>query len=388
MKLSEVKSASQVCFESKSATPCLVGVAGSGKTSIWGQIYKELGFEECVILRPALLADSADLIGLPEFEIVKKYGKAEKTTSFMRPKWLPFDGDKVLIIVDEINRASKDVSNALFGLIEAEKPFIGEYQLPEGCKVVATCNPPTDNYAGVLDFADSAWSSRLCFIKIAPNLEIYTNYGRKSGTVSNVMLDFLNKNETFFGTSGDFDIDMFFTDSETVKETNTRSFSKVSKIYETAKSQNTSKNITFELIKGIVGTEFATAFMNFADTYSSIVTVDDLLNDPEAYTRFDYKALSGIAKVLQDLKFKIDKGEVKEEQIPNVLPFLKQIPLDTLKGFILYLIKEAKDDSHGDLVNAFAEAIMDDEEIDSKLSLVMSDASTSDLTEGVNNEDN
>lgn len=388
MKLSEVKQAAEVCFASKSATPCLVGVSGSGKTSIWGQIAPELGFDRVEILRPALLADAADLIGLPDFEIIEKGGKAVKTTAFMRPKWLPFEGEKVLIVIDEINRATKDVSNALFGLIEAEKPFIGEYVLPEGCKVVATCNPPTDNYAGVLDFADSAWSSRLCFIKIAPSLDVYTNYGRQSETVSNVMLDFLNKNETFFGTSGDFDTDMFFTDESDVKETNTRSFSKVSSIFESAKDLGTPRNITFELVKGIVGTEFATSFMNFADTYSNIVTVDDLLTDPEAYTRFDYTALSGIAKVLQDLKFKIGKGEVEEAQIPNILPFLKKIPLDTLKGFVVYLVKENKDDTNGALMNTFAETLIDDEELDEKLDLVMSEESTAELAETETEEEN
>jgi len=311
----------------------------------------------------------------------------------MRPKWLPFEGDNCLIVIDEINRATKDVSNALFGLIESEAPFIGEYKLPEGCKVVATCNPPTDNYAGVLDFADSAWSSRLNFVKVAPSLETYTNYGRASETVSNVMLDFLNKNETFFGTSGDFDTDMFFTDDSEVKETNTRSFSKASAIHDTAKELGVDRNVTFELIKGVVGTEFATAFLNFADTYSNIVTVDDLLTDPEAHTRFDYTALSGIAKVLQDLKHKLGKGEVEEAQIPNIAPFLKQIPLDTLKGFVVYLVKENKDEN-GALMTTFAEALIDDDEINEKLDLVMSDESTEELIdsdesgEESENEDN
>lgn len=370
MKLSEVKNAAKVCFASKSATLCLAGVSGSGKTSIWSQIYKDLGFEEYVILRPALLADAADLIGLPDFEIIEKGGKATKTTAFMRPKWLPFDGDKCLIIVDEINRATKDVSNALFGLIEAEKPFIGEYQLPEGCHVVATCNPPTDNYAGVLDFADSAWSSRLCFVKISPNLETYTAYGRETKSVSNVMLDFLDKNQGFFGTTGDFEVDMFFTGDDKVKETNTRSFSKVSKIYETARDLGVNRNITFELTRGIVGLEFATAFMQHADNFSNIVTVDELLNDPTAHERFDYTALSGISKVLEDLKFKIKDGAVKVEQVANINPFLKKIPLDTLKGFLIWTVKDNMNSDNSEVLTALADVIFEDDELNEKIDLV------------------
>lgn len=392
MELSKVKYAARVCQQSKSATLCLAGVSGSGKTSIWSQIYKELGFEEYVILRPALLADAADLIGLPDFEIIERGGKATKTTAFMRPKWLPFDGDKCLIIVDEINRATKDVSNALFGLIESEKPFIGEYELPEGCQVVATCNPPTDNYAGVLDFADSAWSSRLCFVKIAPTLESYTNYGRESGTVSNVMLDFLDKSQGFFGTTGDFEVDMFFQNDDTVKETNTRSFSKVSKIFETAKDLGVDRNVTFELIRGIVGLEFATAFMSFADTYSTVVTIDDLLSDPKAHERFDYTALSGIAKVLEDLKFKVTEDKIEVEQVSNIVPFLQKIPLDTLKGFLTWTVTCNKDNTINDnVLTALSDAIFDDDDINAKIDLVAvssSDESNEKTNEESENEDN
>jgi hypothetical protein len=386
MQLTEVKNAAKVCFESKAATLCLVGVSGSGKTSIWSQVYKELGFEQYVILRPALLADSADLIGLPEFEIVEKGGKAVKTTSFMRPKWLPFESDKTLIIVDEINRATKDVSNALFGLIEAEKPFIGEYQLPEGCKVVATCNPPTDNYAGVLDFRDSAWSSRLCFVKISPDLKVYTDYGRKSGTVSNVMLDFLNKNEKFFGTSGDFEVDMFFNKEEgALEETNTRSLSKASAVYNAGKDIGVKKNTIFELIRGIKGLEFTTAFMDFAENYATVVTLEDLLTDPEASERFEYTALSNVAKILEDLKHKMDNDfkSISDENIDNMLPFLKNIPLDTLKGFINYLVdSNTSQDDKSEFYTNFADKIISDEELDGRLDNFL--AETEETTEETN----
>ncbi len=386
MKLENVKYAAKVCKASKSATLCLVGVSGSGKTSIWSQIYKELGFENYVILRPALLADAADLIGLPDFEIVEKGGKAVKTTSFMRPKWLPFEGEKCLIIIDEINRATKDVANALFGLIESDNPFIGEYTLPEDCQVVATCNPPTDNYSGVLDFNDSAWSSRLCFVKVAPNLETYTNYGRESKTVSNVMLDFLDKNQGFFGTSGDFEVDMFFSSDDKVKETNTRSFSKVSKVQETAKDLGINRNITFELIRGIVGLEFATSFMNHVDIFSTVVTVDELLNDPKAHERFDYTALSGIAKVLEDLKFKIKEDKVSVEKITNINPFLKKIPLDTLKGFLTWLVN-FNNEANGDceVLTKLADSIFEDDEINSKVDLFADVSSDDTSTETAEN---
>ena len=340
MLLSQVKTALRVCRESKAGTLCLVGVSGSGKTSIFSQIYKELGYDAYVIMRPALLADSADLIGLPNFEIIEHKGVKIETTAFRRPKWLPLEGQKVLVVVDEINRATKDVSNALFGLIESEQPFIGEYKLPVGCHVVATCNPPTDNYGGVLDLSDNAWSSRLLFVKISPDLETYTEYGRKSKSVSKLMLDFLNKNQNFFGTSGDFEVDMFFNKENGKEETNTRSFSKASAIEAKCTELGVDDDTTFELIRGIKGLEFATAFMQFRNNYAKIVTLEQLISDANAHESFDYEALSDISKVLGDLTHAISQDTYTNEQLKNIIPFLNKIPLDTLKGFLMALIND------------------------------------------------
>lgn len=351
MQLSQVKTALEVCRTSKAGTLCLVGVSGSGKTSIFSQIYKELGYDGYVIMRPALLADAADLIGLPNFEIIEHEGVKIETTAFRRPKWLPMPNQKVLVVIDEINRATKDVSNALFGLIESEQPFIGEYKLPEGCTVVATCNPPTDNYGGVLDLSDNAWSSRLLFVKIAPDIDSYTAYGRKSKTVSNLMLDFLNKNPEFFGSAGDFEVDMFFNKDGGKEETNTRSFSKASAIEQVCDKLNVDYNLTFELIRGIKGLEFATAFMQFRNNYSKVVTLEQLANDSTAHEKFDYEAMSDISKVLGDLLHALENGTYNIEQLRNVIPFLDKIPLDTLKGFLMtatYIDETDRDLKHID----------------------------------------
>jgi hypothetical protein len=334
------------------------------------------------------LADAADLIGLPDFELIECGGKAVKTTAFMRPKWLPMEGQKILVIVDEINRVTKDVANGLFGLIEAEAPFVGEYKLPKECDVVATCNPPTDNYAGVLDFADAAWTSRLCFVKVAPDIETYTNYGRESGTVSNVMLDFLNKNPKFFGTSGDFEVDMFFSSEGETEETNTRSFTKASGIYTTGKELGVDRNTIFELVRGIKGLEFATAFMQFADEYSTVITIDDLLTDTEAYKRFDYGALSSVSKVLEDLKHKITENQVEIKQATNIIPFLKEVPLDTLQGFVVWLVNVNNNKEGNELLTGFANELIKDKELLENLALVKSNTKDDNMDKESTDENN
>ena len=350
MKLTQMKKAAELCFASN-VTMALVGTSGVGKTSIVKQLAVEMGFDSYRILRPSLVADVGDLIGLPDFDvIIGKEGKEEKRTTFNAPDWLPTEDEEALIIIDEINRTQKDIVMAMFDLIEAEHPKIGNYILPKGCKVIATLNPPTDNYT-VLDFRDSAFTSRLCFIKVVPNLKVFTDWGRK-GNLSDEMMDFLNKNDKFFGIGEDFEVDDFFGANEGERgdhfKNNNRSKKKVSDLYENAKKLRIAKGISFECIRGIAGLEAATAYTNFADTYKNVVTLEDLLNDKTSHKKFEYGMISNVSKILDDLKVEIAKVDLKDKQIDNLVLFLNKIPLDTLNGFANY-IQDIKGDSPEEL---------------------------------------
>ena len=372
MELNKVEMAAKVAFASN-VTLCLVGESGVAKTSIWGQIYKNLGFESYVIIRPAMIADAADLVGLPDFEVVEVGGKKVKTTDFMRPKWLPSEGEKVLIVVDEINRVQKDVANAFFGLIEAEGGTVGQYKLPRTCKVVATCNPPTDSYGMVLDITDSAWSSRLCFVKIAPSLDEFTAYGRTSGKIAPIMLDFLNKNEKYYGNGGNFEIDDFFGTNDEERgahiKNNNRSKEKISNLYVNGTELGLDRGTLQELIQGIGGKEFSISFMQFAQNYNKIITLEQLLKDVNAHKDFDYSAMSNINKVLEDLKYAFENKKVKKKELANALLFVKNLPSDTLQGFITWVSSNSHKTEYKYLLE-FSEMLVDDTEIFEKLKLI------------------
>ena len=344
MKANQVKDFFKLCFESK-VTPCLIGESGTGKTTIPTQIYKELGFDEYVIFRPALCADSADLTGLPEFEVVEFSENGEKhsvkTTAFASPKWLPRGDQKYLIILDEFNRATKDLANALFGLIEAEAPHVGEYKLSKGSKVVATGNPPTDNYGGVLDLKDNAWTSRLCFVKMEVSLDEYVEYGKSTGKVSSGMLQFLLKNPKFYSSGCGFEVDEFFgTNSDEVNAyvtTNNRSKNKIDALYTRGTELGINDAVIFEAIQGIAGKEFAVAYTKFQKEFARTVTLDEILADKKNLERFDFSALSNISKVIDDLKAKLESDTIKntKKHRENLVAFLKEIPIDTLQGFAM-----------------------------------------------------
>lgn len=346
MKLNQVEKLFKLCFASN-VTPALVGTSGVGKTSICKQVAENLGFKKTIVLRPSVIADVGDLVGLPDFEVIVTENGSEKRTKFNAPDWLPLEGEKALIIVDEINRTQKDIIMAMFDLIEAEKPKIGSYVLPEGCKVVATLNPPTDNYT-VLDIKDSAFTSRLCFIKVVPNQKVFTDWGRKTGNLSDEMIAFLAKNDQFFGLGEKFEVDMFFGSSDTEKgdhfKNNNRSKKKVSDLYSVGKELGMAKGIIFEAIRGVAGLEAATAFTQFADTYSTVITLEDILTDKEAAKNFDYSQLSNVSKIIEDLKHHISQGKYESANTVNLATFMTQIPLDTFKGFYEFLSGYSNED--------------------------------------------
>ena len=349
MKLSDVKQAAKLSFASN-VTLALVGVSGSGKTSIWKQIYKDLGFDSYLILRPSLMADSSDLTGLYDFEMIRgKDGVEVKTTAYARPKFLPLKDEKVLIILDEINRINKDVANAIFGLIEAEGPTVGEYSLPNGSKVVATLNPPTSNYSNVLDFKDNAWSSRMSFVKIVPNLEDFSNYGKNTGKVSNLTIDFFTKNQKFFGSGEDFSVEMFGLNAVD----NTRSKEKISTLEQQATLLGISDDILREVITGIAGKEMALAFMQHRQHYNTIISVDEIFdNSNNALERFNYNELSAINKILDGFNERVKDQTLKVEQVKNVASFLNKIPLDTMLPFVDSMNDICEEEEKEDIDNA------------------------------------
>lgn len=346
MKINQIGKALKLCRASK-VTMALVGTSGVGKTSILKQVAEELGYNQVIILRPSVIADVGDLIGLPDFEVtILEDGSKETRTSFRSPDWLPKEGDKAMVVIDEINRTQKDITMAMFDLIEADHPKIGNYLLPSDTLVVATLNPPTDNYT-VLDFKDSAFTSRLCFVKVVPNLKTFTDWGKKDDNLSDEMMTFLNKNPKFFGSGEDFEVDDFFGSDDVERgahiKNNNRSKKKVSDLYTQSKALKTPKGVAFECMRGLAGLEFTTAYMNFADTYSNVVLLEDIIADDTAHERFDYKAIAHTAKVLDDLKEEIKAGKIKKKSIDNLNNFLQKVPLDTFKGFASFLA-----DIHGE----------------------------------------
>lgn len=329
MKLNQARQFFELCFNSN-VTPALVGTSGVGKTSIPKQLYKDMGFDSFIILRPSLIADVGDLVGLPDFQVIKLQDGTEETrTTFQSPDWLPQQGEKALVVVDEINRTNKDIIMAMFDLIEAEKPKIGKYELPKGSRVIATLNPPTDEYT-VLDIKDNAFTSRMCFLKVVPDKEVFLNWGEQ-GNLDSTMIDFLNANDKFFGLGEDFEVEQFGLN---IRDNN-RSKKKVSDLTVAFKELGFSDyNVLFECVRGIGGKEFAHTYVEFVKNHSDVVTVDDMLENTAKMKRLDYDNLGHLAKINDQLSAYFREEKIKSSQYENIAQYLSKVPADTFQGFI------------------------------------------------------
>jgi len=134
MKCSQIRDAILACRMTKK--PLLIwGHTGTDKTALVKQMAKEnnWGYMQ---LRIAQI-EATDLRGIP----VKEEGK----THFLPPEKLPRDGEGILFL-DEINRASHDVLQAVFRLIEPGEHTTGTCVLPAGWSVVAAANYENDSY--------------------------------------------------------------------------------------------------------------------------------------------------------------------------------------------------------------------------------------------------
>lgn len=368
LKINQVAQLFKLCFEAK-VTPALVSTSGLGKTSICKQLAPELGFTDgTIILRPSLVADVGDLVGLPDFVVIDNdaNGREIKRTTFNAPDWLPKEGEKKLIVVDEINRTQKEIIMAMFDLIEADHPKIGGYSLPDTCKVVTTLNPPTDNYQ-VLDIKDSAFTSRLCFIKLQPDRAVFTEWGKqeKNGVynVDPTMVNFLNdEGEKFFGLGEDFSVEMFFSNGTSVNDhirNNNRSKTKISHIYAASKklSENgvtIERDVLLNAMIGLGGLDFATAYLKFAENIDKVVLLKDLIGDDseKELERFDYSKQSNVAMILEQTYDFVEAGSFKKTKHSKpILTFLENIPLDVFKGFVEKVALPTNEEEDGNLTD-------------------------------------
>ena len=160
-----------------------LGSSGIGKSAVIKQITerKNMGLIDLRLL----LYTETDLKGIP-------FPNEDKT----RTKWLPNDilpnverdGERGILLVEELTSAPKRVQAAAYQLIQDRR--LGEYILPEGWFIVALGNREDDN--GVFVQMPSPLANRFEIHDIGYDLDIWKkNFAYKTG-VNPFVISYLN----------------------------------------------------------------------------------------------------------------------------------------------------------------------------------------------------
>lgn len=317
--------------------PNIIGKHGIGKSSVIAQYAKENGYS----FHPFFLgqmSDTGDLLGLPEFDRDKN-GKAI-STNFIHPAKLPKKPRSILFF-DELNRASKDLLQAIFQL--ALEGTIHDYTLPEDSAIIMAMNPATDDYS-VLDFADKAFADRFVHINLDPTHEEFHSY-MNSKYVNSSISAFLQQQTKLLEETDLKPVSLDFV------KPSRRSWDRLQKLELTGMPENLFR----EAGMGIVGTVAMIAYSSWKENQIRIIEGREIIDGYNAvrdrYVSYFKNPKTGEAVEVprtdiistvcsnfgEELVKRLKNGGLNPEQAQNVVSFLLDTPIENAYATLLPL---------------------------------------------------
>lgn len=255
MRVSQIKMALKYLLDAK-VTPLLWGSHGIGKTESVKQYAQENNLG--LVMLNLGTQEVGDLIGLPDFDTSSGY----KVTQNIMPSWWPTDkNSEGIIFLDEVNRARRDVLQAVFSLVLEKR--LHQHYLPEGWSIVAAANPASEDYI-VTDIDDKAFISRFCNIPIFADAEDWCEYASEK-KVDGTIVSFLRENPNLFKTDNGFSYDVI------------RPSNRSAMLLDSLKKLNPPHDMFKEFVFGILGSETGTMYLKHCDEYQTYIKGEDVL---------------------------------------------------------------------------------------------------------------
>lgn len=313
MKINDIKSFAGNLVDKAVRVPLLlVGSMGVGKSQIFAQLAKEKGYR-LVDLRLAQM-EACDLIGMP-------YRDANNRTQWAQPGWWPNADEKVIILLDELNRAPTDVRQAIFQLVLDRK--LHTHTLPENCFVFAAVNPDNGEYQ--VETLDKAMLRRFCVLTVTPDTDAWLAYAKANGKVSDSLTEFISTNRGLLFTPEDFKIEVKPTpDSYRMLD-------------EMLKTNVIPREHQSEIFRGMIGVEASTALIKWLDaSYAKPVSGTEIIT---AYSKVQAKLKKqGNAEnyhTITDLSACLaEKKALDKPTIDNLVTFMLDLPKESQTAFI------------------------------------------------------
>jgi len=300
--------------------PLLVGHFGVGKTDIAREIAAEHGRKLIILVLSQM--EPGDLIGLPV--------RDETKTKFLPPDWWPDDGN-VLILLDEINRAHRSIRNAIMQLLVDKR--IHNHILPEGVWLMASMNPPDENYDQVELITDPAFLSRFFILEVHPDVNEWVEWARRNA-VPQEIIDFIGKFPEFLSVNYSVSL------KATIKPS-PRSWYKLGRVFALL-SEDEKKEFGYILASGIVGPEAAKVFVDkiTLDIPSSI----DVLLQGKIPSELNVHEANGLLVRLVDFIASIEDTDLRRllEKVDtvadNLIKLSQVVPKDSFEAFARMLV--------------------------------------------------
>lgn len=333
MNIKTLKAALPYIFEARLAT-MITGHHGVGKSQAVKQ-YADEHDMQFVDLRLGT-QDVGDLLGLADF-IEQPFTRTidgkdvtvmEKVaTKFMRPDWFPEDpNSKGIIFLDEVNRGTRPVLQAIFQLVLDHR--LHRYELPKAWKVIAAMNPSTADYI-VTDISDKAFMDRFCHIKLSPSKQEFFTYAEGKKFNTDLLAFLKNQPDLLQGELEDFSLEV---------SPSRRSWDAVNRLLEAeVNNQKAPQFILQELARGLVGTKAATALIKALNSKEKPITGEEVLKDYTKVQKRVQKYKDPKTNRLDAIKFTCDSLEqlitertkkLTDKEAKNLSDFLWDIPRD------------------------------------------------------------
>lgn len=282
------------------------GSPGIGKSYIINEMAEERGWD-IIDVRLSQL-DAVDLRGIPTIE--------EGQTKWMPPVFLPKEAKNGILFLDELNSAPPSIQAAIYQLVLDRK--LGEYELPEGWRIVSAGNRINDK--GIVFRLPSPLSNRMVHLVLESAYEDFKEWAMSEG-VHPYIIGFLGFRRDLLS-------------SEIPKETETnpafatpRSWAMLSRIISTSsKDINTLATLAY----GSVGYAAGLEFMSYIKVYKELPNIDALLQGEDRELPESPGSLYALNSAL------VHKFDGSQAQALAVLSLSEKLPIE----FGVMLVKD------------------------------------------------
>jgi hypothetical protein len=256
-----------------------------------------------------------DIKGLPDLD------REAKVTRFLKQEWWPRDPDSHgILFFDELNRAAKDVLQAVFEIC-LDRRLDGEV-LPDGWRVVAAVN--SDDDYDVVEL-DPALHDRWFHIDFDPDVKEWCGWAREND-VHPAVVEFINRNNNLLDPPiGNLEAGRVYPSR--------RSWVSLSDSIVHMNLESDEGMLT-QVTKGWVGREIAVMFQKFVTNEFSQLTPADVLDTfDDSHDRIeaacdDIEVIAALARsVVAEVNMR-NARKMKDSQKDNLKKFFMMLPND------------------------------------------------------------